>query len=71
MPAEFQKAKDKTLYQLTNTISFLDDIIIVTGGVIENHKIHLLNCLDRLNDENVAIKIDKLLWYRQNSMARI
>ena len=38
MPAEFQKAIDKTLHNLKNTFSFLDDIIIVTGGGIENHK---------------------------------
>ena len=30
MPPEFQKPKDKTLYNLKNTISFLDDIITVT-----------------------------------------
>ena len=32
MPAEFQKAIDITLANLTNTFSFLDDIIIVTEG---------------------------------------
>ena len=58
MPAEFQIAIDKTLYNLKNTISFLDDINIVAGGGIENHKKHLFNCLDRLNDENQAINID-------------
>ena len=59
MPAEFQKAIDKTLYNLKNTFSFLDDIIIVTGGVIENHKKHLFNCLDRLNNKTLAINLDK------------
>ena len=38
MPAEFQKAIDTTLKGLKNTYRFLDDIIIVTGGVIKNHK---------------------------------
>ena len=37
MPAEFQKAIDTTLRGLKNTYSFLDDIIIVTGGGIKNH----------------------------------
>ena len=32
MPAEFHKALDITLANLTNTLSFLDDIIIVTSG---------------------------------------
>ena len=59
MPAEFQKATDKTLYNLKNIFSFLDDIITVTGGSFENHKKHLFNCLDRLNSENVAIYLDK------------
>ena len=58
MPAEFQKAIDKTLYNLTNTFSFLDDIIIVTGGGLENHK-KLFKCLDRLNEENRAINLNK------------
>ena len=31
MPAEFQKAIDITLANLTNTFSFLDDTIVVTG----------------------------------------
>ena len=59
MPAEFQKAIDKTLYNLTNTFSFLDDIIIVTGGGIQNHEEKLFKCLDRLNEENLAINLNK------------
>ena len=59
MPAEFQKAIDKTLYNLTNTFSFLDDIIIVTGRGIQNHKEKLFKCLDRLNEENLAINLNK------------
>ena len=70
-PAEFQKAIDKTLYNLKNSFRFLDDIIIVTGGGIENHKKHLFNCLNRLNDENLAINIDKFHFAkRQNIMVR-
>ena len=59
MPAEFQKAIDKTLYNLTNIFSFLDDIIIVTGGGLQNHKEKLFKCLDRLNEENLAIDLNK------------
>ena len=59
MPAEFQKAIDITLSNLTNTFSFLDDIIIVTGGGIQNHKEKLFKCLNRLDEENLAINIDK------------
>ena len=59
MPAEFQKTIEKTLYNLTNTFSFLDDIIRVTGGGPKNHKENLFNCLDRLNQENLAINLNK------------
>ena len=59
MPAEFQKAIDITLSNLTNTFSFLDDIIIVTGGGIQNHREKLFKCLDSLDEENLAINIDK------------
>ena len=59
MTAEFQKTIDKTRYNLKNTFNFLDDIIIVTGRGIENHKKHTFICLNRLNDENLAINIDK------------
>ena len=59
MPAEFQKTIDKTLYNLTNTFSFLDDIIIVTGGGLQNHKEKLFKCLDRLNEEILAINLSK------------
>ena len=59
MPAEFQKAIEKTLYNITNTFSFLDDIIIVTGGGLKNHKEKLFKCLDRLNEENLAINLNK------------
>ena len=59
MPSEFQKAIDKTLYNLTNTFSFLDDIIIVTGGGLQNNKEKLFKCLDRLNEENLAFNLNK------------
>ena len=58
LPAEFQKAIYKTLHNLTNTFSSLDDFLIVTGGGTEHHKKIIFNCLDRLNDENLAINID-------------
>ena len=57
MPAEIQKTIDKTLYNLTNTFSCLDDVIIVTGGDLQNHK--LIKCLDRLNKEKLAINLNK------------
>ena len=54
MPAEFQNAIDKTLYNLTNTFSFLDEIIIVTGGGLQNHKktIQMLRQIKRKKSGN-------------------
>ena len=59
MPAEFQKAIDITTANLTNTFSFLDDIIIVTKGRIQNHKEKLFKCLDKLEEEKLAINLEK------------
>ena len=58
MPAEFQKAIDITLANLTNTFSFLDDIKIVTrGGGIQNHKEKLFKFLDKLEEEKLEINL--------------
>ena len=65
MPAEFQKAIDITLANLTNTFSFLDDIIIVTKGGIQNHKEKLFKCLDKLDEEKLAINIEKCHFAKQ------
>ena len=55
MPAEFQKAIDTTLKGLKNTYSFLDHIIIVTGGGIKNHKEQVFKCLEKVDRENLNI----------------
>ena len=59
MPAELQKAMNITLTNLTNTFSFLDDIIIVTKGEIHSHKEKLFKCLDKLEEEKLAINLEK------------
>ena len=52
MPAEFQKAFDRTLTGLTNTFCFLDVILIVGRGKIE-HPLNLVRkCLIKLDQEN-------------------
>ena len=66
MAAELQKAIDKTLYNLSNTFSFLDDIIIVTCGGLQNHKEILFKCLDRLNDENLAVNLINCKFAKTN-----
>ena len=59
MPSEFQKAMDYTLISLKNTYFFLDDILIVSKESLEEHKSYAMNCLKRLNDENLRINLPK------------
>ena len=58
MPAEFQKAIDTTLRGLKNTYSFLDDIIIVTGGGLKKHIEQVFKCLEKLDKENLSINLE-------------
>ena len=59
MPAEFQKAIDLTLTNCSNTYAYLDDILIVTKGSVDLHKQKLQTILENLDDENLAISLDK------------
>ena len=59
MPAKLQKAIDTTLKSLKNAISFLDDITIVTGGGIENHKEQVFKCLQKLDKRNLSVNLKK------------
>ena len=59
MPAEFQKAIDNTLMNLSNTFCFLDDILIASRGTKTEHMTLVNNCLQRLDDENLAISLRK------------
>ena len=57
LPAEFQKTMDYTLIGLKNTYCFLNDIWIVSKGSLEELKYYVMNCLKRLDDENLRINI--------------
>ena len=59
MPAEFQKAMDYTQIGLENTYCFLDDILIVSKGSLNEHKNYVMKCLQRLDDENLRINLPK------------
>ena len=59
MPAEFQKAMDYTLIGLRYTYCFLDDILVLSKGSLEEDKSYVLNCLQRLDDENLRISLPK------------
>ena len=69
MPAEFQKAIDCTLAGLNITFCFLDDILIVIRGGIEQHLDLVRKCLIKLDQENLRINLaechfakDKIEW---------
>ena len=59
MPEEFQKAVDLTLTNCNNTYAYLDDILIVTKGTIETHRQKLQTGLTKLDEENLAISLEK------------
>ena len=59
MPAEFQKAMDRTLNHSKNTFCFLDDILIVSKGEARDHEKLVRDVLQKLDDKNLALKITK------------
>ena len=59
MPATFQKAIDYTLNNINSAHAFLDDIIIITKGSIDNHEKEIMKVLSRLDKENLAITLHK------------
>ena len=59
------KAIHKNKYQMHNNDCLMDDIIIVTGSGLKNHKKKLFNCLDSLNEENLAISLNKCRFAKE------
>ena len=59
MPAEFQKAIDLTLRDCTNTYAYLGHILIKTRGSLGLHRQKLQAVLTKLDEENLAISLDK------------
>ena len=65
MPAEFQKAMDRTLNIAKNTFCFLDDILIVSKGDEHEHEQLVTNALKKLDNENLALKLEKCAFLNQ------
>ena len=63
MPAEFQKAMDRTKNYTKNTFCFLDDILIVARGSEKEHKKIALNVLEKFDEENLALKLSKCEFF--------
>ena len=59
MQAEFQQAVDPTLTNCNNTYAYLDDILIVMKGTLETHRQKLQTVLTKLDEENLAVSLDK------------
>ena len=69
MPSKFQKAMDCTLQGLEGVICYLDDILVVTKGRVEDHNTLVEKVMDRLNQEGWPLKlsicefsVNKLVW---------
>ena len=59
MPTEFQKAMDCTLQGLEGVICYLDDILVVTKGRVEDHNVLVERVMSRLDEEGWALKLSK------------
>ena len=59
LPATFQKMMDTTLNGLNSTNAFLDDIIIISKGTLEQHENEIDKALERLDNKNLAISLHK------------
>ena len=54
LPATFQKMMDTTLDGLNSTNAFLDEIIIITKGTIEDHEEEINKTQNRLIEKNLG-----------------
>ena len=59
LPTEFQKAMDCTLQGLEGVICYLDDILVVTKGDIQEHNNLAEKVMQRLDAEGWALKLSK------------
>ena len=58
MPATFQKTINKTLDGISSKFAFLDDILVITKGIIKEHEHELDEVLKKL-DTAVLAKASK------------
>ena len=64
MPAEFQKAMDRTPNHAKNTFCFLNDILIVSKGSEQQHEKLIMNVLEKLDKKNLALKLSKSEFFQ-------
>ena len=66
MPATFQKTIDKTIHDINSKFAYLDDILIITKGTLVEHEKELDKKLHRLNEENLAINLQKCEFAKEH-----
>ena len=66
MPATFQKTIDKTLEGIDSKFAFLDDILVITKGSITEHEKELNKILKKLDNEGLAINLQKCKFAKPN-----
>ena len=72
MPATFQKTIDKTLEGISSKFAFLDDILVITKGSLNEHEHKLDKMREKLDKENLALNLQKCDFAKKNSrMARL
>ena len=59
MLATFPETIDKTLEGFSTKFAFLDDILVITKGSLREHEKELDKILKRLDNEGLAIKLQK------------
>ena len=59
MPAEFQKSYGLHPNWFKEYILFLDDILVISKGSLEEHKSDVMKCLKRLDDKNLKMNLPK------------
>ena len=62
-PADFQKARDRTLNNSRNTFCFLDDILIVSNGSEMEHEKLKSDVLIKLNKVNLSLKLSNCEFF--------
>ena len=58
-PATFQKTIDKTIQNIKTKFSYLDGILVITKGSLQDHKNELDKAMKKLNEENLPINFQK------------
>ena len=65
-PATFQKTLDRTLDNIPIKFNFLDDLLIITTRTLAQHRSDMDLIIERLDKENLAIKIEKFEFAHSN-----